>query len=59
MPRSSTTVLALDDEKDQQEFRPRGPSAILPLSPYLRILNHPASTAKWYNVGEPCFKDKM
>ena len=36
MPRSSTTVLGLDDEKGQQELRPRGPSAILPLSPYLK-----------------------
>ena len=29
MPRSSTTVLVLDDEKSQQELRPRGPSAML------------------------------
>ena len=36
MHRSSTTVLGLDDEKGQQELRPRGPSAILPLSPYLK-----------------------
>ena len=36
MPRSSTTVLGLNDEKDQQELRPRGPSAMLPLSPYLK-----------------------
>ena len=36
MPRSSTTVLGLDDEKGQQELRPRGPSAMLPLSPYLK-----------------------
>ena len=28
MPRSSTTVLGLDNEKDQQELRPRGPSAM-------------------------------
>ena len=25
MPRSSTTVLGLDDEKEKQELRPRGP----------------------------------
>ena len=31
MPKSSTTVLGLDDEKGQQEFRPRGTSAMLPL----------------------------
>ena len=30
MPRSSTTVLGLDDEKGQQELRSRGPSAMLP-----------------------------
>ena len=36
MPRSSTTILGLDDEKGQQELRPRGPSAVLPLSPYLK-----------------------
>ena len=33
MPRSSTTVLGLDDKKGQQELRPRGPSAMLPLNP--------------------------
>ena len=36
IPRSSTTVLGLDDENDQQELRPRGPSAMLPLSPSLK-----------------------
>ena len=36
MPRSSTTVLGLDDEKGQQELRPRDPSAMLLLSPYLK-----------------------
>ena len=36
MPRSSITVLGLDDEKGQQKHRPRGPSAMLPLSPYLK-----------------------
>ena len=36
MPRSSTSVLCLDDEKGQQELRPRGPSAMLPLSPHLK-----------------------
>ena len=44
MPRSSTSVLGLDDKKGQQELRPRGPSP---------------STAKWYKVGQPCFEDKM
>ena len=36
LPRSSTTVLGLDDEKGQQELRPRGPSAMLPLNPILK-----------------------
>ena len=31
MPRSSITVLGLDDEKSQQELRPKGPSAMLSL----------------------------
>ena len=78
MPRSSTTVLGLGDEKGQQELRPRGPSAMLPLSPYLKdafekfeqdflasnlpegkYIKSPASTAKWYKVGQPCFEDKL
>ena len=33
MPRSSTTILGLAVEKGQQKLRPRGPSAMLPLSP--------------------------
>ena len=32
MPRSSTSVMGLDDEKGRQELRPRGPSSMLPLS---------------------------
>ena len=78
MPRSSTTVLGLDDEKGQQELRPRGPSAMLPLSPFLKdafekfeqdflasnlpegkYIKPPASTAKYYKVGQPCFEDKL
>ena len=31
MPRPSTSVLGLDDQKGQQELRPRGPSSMLPL----------------------------
>ena len=31
MPRSSTAVMGLNDEKGRQEFRPRGPSSMLPL----------------------------
>ena len=78
MPRSSTTVLGLDDQKGQQELRPRGPSAMLPLSPFLKdtfekfeqdflasnlpegkYIKPPASTAKYYKVGQPCFEDKL
>ena len=36
MPRSFTTVWALNDVAGQQELRPRGPSAMLPLSPQLK-----------------------
>ena len=32
MPRSSTSVMGLDDEKGRQELRPRAPSSMLPLS---------------------------
>ena len=35
LPRSSITVLDLDNKKGQQELRPRGPSAMLPLNPIL------------------------
>ena len=73
MPRSSTTVLGLDDEKGQKELRPRGPSAMLPLTafekseqdfltsnlPEGKYIKTPASTAKRYKVGQPCFEDKL
>ena len=78
LPRSSTTVLGLDDKKGQQELRPRGPSAMVPLNPILKdafekfehdflasnlpegkYINPPASTAKYYKVGQPCFEDKL
>ena len=36
MPRSPTSLLALNDVKSQQELKPRGPSAMLPLSLYLK-----------------------
>ena len=36
MPRSSTIVWALNDVAGQQELRPRGPSAMLPLSAKLK-----------------------
>ena len=76
LPRYSTTVLGLDDEKGQQKLWPRGPSAILPLNSILkdafekfdflasnlpegRYIKPPASTAKYYKVGQPCFEDKI
>ena len=36
MPRSSTSVMGLDDEKGHQELKPRGPSSILPLSSVIK-----------------------
>ena len=36
MPRSSTSVLGLDDKKGQQEFRPRYPSSMHPLSSHIK-----------------------
>ena len=57
MPGSSTTVLGLDDEKGQQQVRPTGPLALLPLSPYLKYAfekfepdfqaSHGATVAEW------------
>ena len=36
MPRSSTSVIGLDDEKGGQELRHRGPSSMLPLSSVIK-----------------------
>ena len=36
MPRSSTSVMGLDDEKGRQELRTRGPSSMLPLSSVIK-----------------------
>ena len=36
MPRSSTSVMGLDDEKGHQELRPRGPSSMLPLNSVIK-----------------------
>ena len=68
MPRSSTSVMGLDDEKGHQELRPRGPSSILPLQfqhdfkaanlPEGKYIKPPPSTSKWYRVGQPCYQDK-
>ena len=36
LPRSSTAVMGLDDEKGRQELRPRGPSSMLPLNSIIK-----------------------
>ena len=36
LPRSSTAVMGLDDEKSRQELRPRGPSSRLPLNSIIK-----------------------
>ena len=36
MPRSSTSVMGLDDDKGRQELRPRGPSSMFPLSSVIK-----------------------
>ena len=36
MPRSATVVMGLDDEKGQQELRPRGSSSMLPLNSIIK-----------------------
>ena len=36
LPRSSTAVMGLDDEKGRQELRPRGPSSLLPLNSVIK-----------------------
>ena len=70
LPRFFTTALGLDDKNGQQELRPRGPSAMLPLNfilqdflscnfPEDKYIKPLASTAKYYKVGQPCFEDKI
>ena len=74
MPRSSTSVMGLDDEKGRQELRLRGPSSMLPLSSVIKDAFDkdfqtanlpegkyikPPSTTKWYKVGQPCCKQKI
>ena len=36
MPRSSTSVMGLDDEKGREELRPRDPSSMRPLSSVIK-----------------------
>ena len=36
LPRSSTAVMGLDDEKGRQELRPRGPFSMLPLNSVIK-----------------------
>ena len=65
MPRSSTSVMGLDDEKGRQVLRPRGPSSMLPHDyqaanlPEGKYIKPPPSTAKWYKVGQPCYEEKI
>ena len=65
MPRSSTSVMGLDDEKGRQELRPRGPSSMLPLDfqaanlPEGKYIKPPPATTKWYKVGQPCYQEKF
>ena len=47
MPRSSPSVLGLDDQKGQQELRPRGPSAMLPLSSHIKDAFDKLSKTSW------------
>ena len=47
LPRSSTTVLGLDDEKGQQELRPRGTFAMLPLNPFSKMLLRNLNKISW------------
>ena len=37
LPRSSTAVMGLDDEKGRQELRPRGPSSMLLLNSIIKV----------------------
>ena len=46
------TVWALNDVAGQQDFQ----AANLPEGKFIK---HPASTSKWYKLGQPCFKDKL
>ena len=75
MPRSSTSVMGLEDEKGRRELRLRGPSSILPLSSVIKdafdkfehdfqaaegkYIKPSPSTAKWYKVGQPGDEDKI
>ena len=68
MPRSSTSVLGLDDEKRRQELRPRGPSSILPLSSVIKDafdkFQHDFKAAnlaegKYVHPPQPTFQDKI
>ena len=50
MPRSSTSVLGLNDKK--HDFL----ASNLPDGKYIKP---PPLTAKWYKVGQPCYEDKI
>ena len=64
MPRSSTSVLGLDDEKGQQE--PRGPSAMLPLNLYVKDAFEKfeqdflaSNLPDGMHIKQPCFNSKI
>ena len=63
IPRSSTTVWALNDVADQQELKPRGPSAMLRLSPQLKeVFDKIKQDFRVANLPEyikPCFENKI
>ena len=74
IPRSSTSVLGLDNKKDRQELRPRGPSSMLPLRSIIKDTFdkfeqdfHSANLPEGKyikprtsnKVGQPCYEDKI
>ena len=54
MPRSSTSVLGLDDEKGRQELRPRGPYSPEPQTPSIRV-----SYPRPKGLGHRCSEHKL
>ena len=50
IPRSSTSLLGLGDQKGQQELRPRGPSTMLPLSLKIRQITLKTWSEKLWQV---------
>ena len=60
MPRSITTVWALNDVAGQQELRQKGPPAMLPCSPQLRYIYKPLVPLLGGTIGATLsFEDKI